>query len=141
MSATHLLKTNPLGRKIVKGISTSLLGRAIGTYKDLATVSVSITYTTKSDPTPRTKMVDIDLFAGDTNGSKVQAMRGLKKSALRSDDNKVVYDNLNGYNWKVIWLNEMGEEEVEFCETILQRNALMQGLADDGYSPIYREVK
>lgn len=137
---THVLRTHSVGRKFLKGLSASILGRSINTYKDLATVSLSITYTTKSDPTPRTKMVNLDFHAGNNKGSKIRAIRSLKKNDARSDENMVVYDNMGDYNWKVIWLNEMGEEQVTYHETEAERNAKLQALVDDGYHPVFREV-
>lgn len=44
------------------------------------------------------------------------------------------------YQWKVIWLNEMGEEQTTYHETEDERNTQMQSLASDGYSPVYRSL-
>lgn len=44
------------------------------------------------------------------------------------------------YEWKITWLDEMGEERESFHETEEQRNTKMQALADDGYSPVYRNI-
>ena len=137
---THILKATPIGKKVVQGVATSLLGKIFHTYRDLATVSVSVTYTTKNNPVPRTRMVDLNLYAGDNKGSKFRAIRNLKKSETRSDSNMVVYDNMGNYRWKVIWLNEMGEEQVTYHESEAERNAKLQALVDDGYSPVFREI-
>lgn len=45
---------------------------------------------------------------------------------------------MNEDQYVVIWLNEMGEEQVRYAENEMERNTIMQGLADDGYSPVYR---
>ena len=45
------------------------------------------------------------------------------------------------YKYKIIWLNEMGEEQVDYAETEAERNTKMQALADDGYSPVWRRVQ
>jgi hypothetical protein len=44
------------------------------------------------------------------------------------------------YSWKVIWLNEMGEEQISYHESEEERNTAMQALEQDGYSPVYREL-
>jgi hypothetical protein len=138
---TALVRQSPLTRKILGGLASTLIGRSVSTYKDLATVSVSMTYTTKSDPTPRTKMVDLNFYAGDLKGSKFRAIRNLKRNEIRSDSNMVVYDNMGNYKWKVIWLDEMGEERVTYHESEAERNAKLQSLVDDGYSPVFREIQ
>lgn len=45
------------------------------------------------------------------------------------------------YQFVVIWLNEMGEEQSYYAETEAERNTKMQALADDGYSPVWRPVQ
>ncbi|HHT7153199.1 hypothetical protein [Bacillus cereus group sp. BfR-BA-01318] len=45
------------------------------------------------------------------------------------------------YQFVVIWLNEMGEEQKRYATCEEDRNTIMQGLADDGYSPIWRPVE
>lgn len=45
-----------------------------------------------------------------------------------------------GYNFIVIWLNEMGEEQTKYVVTEDERNTTIQGLADDGYSPVWRPL-
>lgn len=44
------------------------------------------------------------------------------------------------YLWKVIWLDEMGTEKTTYHEREEERNAQMQSLASDGYSPVHRHV-
>lgn len=45
------------------------------------------------------------------------------------------------YKYKVIWLDEMGEERETYHITEEERNTQMQALADDGYSPVWRELE
>ncbi|MED1301773.1 hypothetical protein P4U65_14575 [Bacillus pacificus] len=45
------------------------------------------------------------------------------------------------YKFIVIWLNEMGEEQEKYVTSEEERNTTMQGLADDGYSPVWRPVE
>jgi hypothetical protein len=47
---------------------------------------------------------------------------------------------MDTYKYKVIWLDEMGEERESFHVTEVERNTAMQALADDGYSPVWREL-
>ncbi len=47
---------------------------------------------------------------------------------------------MENYQYKVIWINEMGEEQSSYHEDELDRNTKMQALADDGYSPVWREI-
>lgn len=138
---THVLKASPIGKKVAKGVATSFIGKLFHTYRDLATVSVSVTYTTKSNSTPQTRVVDLNLYARNNKGSKFRALRDLQRNELRSNSNMVVYDNMGNYRWKVIWLNEMGEEQFTFHESEAERNAKLQALVDDGYSPVFREVE
>lgn len=44
------------------------------------------------------------------------------------------------YKYKVIWLNEMGIEQDSYHETEEERNAKMQALIHEGYSPVWRDV-
>lgn len=57
------------------------------------------------------------------------------KSVYKQEETTMAQDK-----FKVIWLNEMGEEQVSYHETEEDRNAKLQALADDGYSPVWREV-
>lgn len=47
---------------------------------------------------------------------------------------------MSAYNFIVIWLNEMGEEQKKYVVTEEERNTTIQGLADDGYSPVWRPL-
>lgn len=42
------------------------------------------------------------------------------------------------YKYKIIWINEMGDEQVSFTETVEERDTKIQSLADDGYSPVWQ---
>lgn len=132
--------TNVIAHKAATHFAASVIGKSISTFRDLQTVSVSLTYTTKSEPNkPKTKQVDLDF----TNMSKFQALRKLRINSKRTNlqFNKVVYDNMNEARWKVIWLDEMGNERDAYYETEEERNARMQSLVYDGYSPVFRDMK
>jgi hypothetical protein len=45
------------------------------------------------------------------------------------------------YKYKVIWLDEMGNEKTSYHETEEERNSKLLALADDGYSPVWRELQ
>ena len=109
-----------------KGLIASLVAKPINFVKDIKTVSVAVHYTTRSNPDVRRGRE----FTFDVDKTK----ETLNKFFRRGER------DMAAYQYKIIYLNEMGEEEVEFVETVQERDTRMQSLADDGYSPVWREV-
>lgn len=105
-----------------KGILSSLWNKPIDFIKDLKTVTVAVHYTTKSGP---------DIQKGKEMTFDIDKLTRFMRRGER---------DMAAYQYKILWLNEMGEEQEVFVETREERNTKMQALADDGYSPIWREV-
>lgn len=111
-------------RNVKKGASRLLIHRGIAFLKDLKTVSVTVGYTTKTKP----EDIREKKFTVDVEKMKVERL------FIRGER------NVGAYQYKIIWINEMGEEQVKYVETKEARDLEMQSLADDGYSPVWREV-
>jgi hypothetical protein len=48
---------------------------------------------------------------------------------------------MHKYRYAIIWLNKIGEEEqIKYVITERERNTIIQDLANDGYSPVWRTV-
>lgn len=110
-----------------KGIIASLIAKPISFVKDIKTVSVAVHYTTRSQSDVRKGKE----FTFDVDKTK-ESFNKLFRRGER---------DMAAYQFKIIYLNEMGEEQVEYAETAEQRDLRIQSLADDGYSPIWRDVK
>lgn len=99
---------------------------AIKKIKDVKSITVSFSYTTHSQP-------------GVSKGKDFTFDIDKTKATITNLFHKGECD-MSEYQFKVIWLNEMGEEQISYHETEEDRNTKMQALADDGYSPIWREA-
>ncbi|ACK98742.1 MULTISPECIES: hypothetical protein [Bacillus] len=48
---------------------------------------------------------------------------------------------MHKYRYAIIWLNKIGEEQIKYVITERERNTIIQDLANDGYSPVWRTVE
>ncbi|HDX9713565.1 hypothetical protein PDL03_19055 [Bacillus cereus] len=48
---------------------------------------------------------------------------------------------MHKYRYAIIWLNTIGEEQIKYVITERERNTIIQDLANDGYSPVWRTVE
>jgi hypothetical protein len=125
-----------------KLMTTAIMERSISTLKGLKSVSVSFTYAPKENPlSVKTNSLSVDVDTLKTKVSNSKAYQAIKnkitKSAYKNEEDLNV---MAAYKYKVIWLDEMGEERETFHITEEERNSKMQALADDGYSPVWREL-
>lgn len=110
-----------------KSALAMLSSRTFAFIKDIKTVSVGVHYTTYSKPdTIKGKEFTLDVDK-------------TKQVFTRMFNRKGELD-MAAYKYKVIWLNEMGDEQFSYHEHEDDRNVKMQALVDDGYSPVFREV-
>ncbi|MEB2277023.1 hypothetical protein LAV82_23675 [Bacillus sp. ILBB4] len=119
-------------------VLTAAAAHSLSTLKDLKSVSLSFTYNTNAGE-PKTRNINMNL---DCLKSKVMNLKNLK--AFWKKKEHIVqeeFEVMAAYKYKVIWLNEMGIEQDSFHETEEERNAKLQALADDGYSPVWREIE
>ncbi|PVC74954.1 hypothetical protein C2I27_03450 [Priestia megaterium] len=119
-------------------VLTAAAAHSLSTLKDLTSVSLSFTYKTNAGE-PRTRNINMNL---DYLKAKVMNLKNMK--AFRKKKEHTVqeeFEVMAAYKYKVIWLNEMGIEQDSFHETEEERNAKLQALADDGYSPVWREIE
>ncbi|MGV7000302.1 hypothetical protein ACWA2C_16575 [Priestia megaterium] len=122
----------------MKKVITAAAVHSLSTLKDLKSVSLSFTYKTNAGE-PKTRNIHMNL---DYLKSKAMSLKNFK--AFRKKKEHTVqeeFEFMAAYKYKVIWLNEMGIEQVSFHETEEERNAKLQALADDGYSPVWREIE
>lgn len=115
---------------IKKGAISLATSKLWDTIKDIKTVSVGFHFTTRSNPdVKRGKEFTLDV---DKTKKVVTDFTNKFRKGER---------DMAAYQYKIIWLNEMGEEQVAYVETEEERNAKLQALADDGYSPVWRNVE
>lgn len=120
---------------------TAVTAYSISTLKDFRFVSLSLTYTRKGSPSHSKKQltVDADFLKRMVSRSKACQAMTRKSSTMKSKMYKEEVFMAKD-KWKVIWLDEMGNEKSTYHETEEERNTQLQALADDGYSPVYREI-
>lgn len=109
-----------------RGLLTHMVGKPFEFMKDIKTITFGLSYTRRSQP-HRSKSIDL---TWDVDKAKDAVTNLFNRGEI----------DVAEYKYKIIWLNEMGEEQVAYSEDESDRNARMQALADDGYSPVWREV-
>jgi hypothetical protein len=113
--------------KSKQGLATMILAKPLHFAKELKTVTLSLSYTTRSHP---------DLVKGKDFTIDIDKTKETIMSLFRKGER-----DMAAYKYKIIWVNEMGEEQFSLVETEQDRNVKMQALADDGYSPVWREIE
>lgn len=109
-----------------RGLLTHVMSKPLNMLQEIKTVTVAVSYTTRSKPN-ESKGMD---FVFDIDKTKDSLSHLFRRGEI----------DLAVYNYKIIWLNEMGEEQVAYSEDESDRNSRIQALVDDGYSPVWREV-
>lgn len=113
--------------------ASMIVGKAFHALTKLRTVSLSVVYGEDGN----TKKKEIN-FNVDQAKKKVSNM--MSRSPVEEHQSKGVF-TMSSYNYEVIWINEMGEEQSTFHVSESERNAKMQALSDDGYSPVWRDAE
>lgn len=118
-----------VAKQSVRVAGTKVSKKAFEKLKDIDKIIIGVHYTTKSEPgVLKGKDFVFDVEKGKESIKKItnKFKRGEKRSM--------------SHQYKVIWLNEMGEEQVELVNSEEERNQRLQVLADEGYSPVWRPV-
>jgi len=111
-------------------------GHSVKKLKSIRSVSIMVDYGEDGDRKQKTIHLDADAIKSMLSWPKRYSLR--KQKALQPPSKEVI--NMADYQFKVIWLNEMGEEQSSYHDDKESRDAKMQALADDGYSPVFEEA-